>query len=192
MLVIVAALLVLLWVHWSGKPWSDIGYVRPKSWVRTIGLGIALGIVFKLVMKALVMPLLGADPVNRHYHYLAGNAAALPGMLFSVIVSAGWGEETLWRGFAFDRLRRVLGSGWWASLLIVLLTSLLFGLAHYPDQQLAGVQQATIVGLVYGSVFAVTRRIWMLIIAHAAFDVTAVALIYWSLESAVARSIFGG
>jgi hypothetical protein len=30
----------------------------------------------------------------------------------------------------------------------------------------------------------------MLIFAHAAFDLTAVAIIYWDLESAVAHSIF--
>ena len=39
-----------------------IGYVRPKSWVRTIAVGIVFGIAFKFLMKAIVMPLLGADP----------------------------------------------------------------------------------------------------------------------------------
>lgn len=190
MLVVAAALLVVLWVHRSGKPWRDIGYVRPKSWAITIAIGVVFGVVFKLVMKSLVMPLFGADPINQHYHYLAGNAAALPGMLFSVIVSAGWGEETVWRGFAFDRLRRVLGSKAWAKVLIVLITSVLFGLAHYPDQKLAGAQQATIVGLVFGTIFMLTGRIWMVVIAHAAFDVTAVALISWNLETAVAELFF--
>ena len=53
-----------------------------------------------------------------------------------------------------------------------------------------GVQQATIVGLVFGTVFAVTGRIWTLMCAHAAFDLTALAIIYWDLESAVAHAIF--
>jgi hypothetical protein len=30
----------------------------------------------------------------------------------------------------------------------------------------------------------------MLMVAHAAFDVTAVAIIYWDLETAVARLVF--
>ena len=51
-------------------------------------------------------------------------------------------------------------------------------------------QQATIVGLVFGTIFAITGRIWMLIFAHAAFDLTALALIYWDLETAVAHLIF--
>jgi hypothetical protein len=52
------------------------------------------------------------------------------------------------------------------------------------------VQQATIVGLVFGATFAVTGRIFMLMIAHAAFDLTALAIIYWNLESTVAHLIF--
>ncbi|MGQ0816061.1 MAG: CPBP family glutamic-type intramembrane protease [Gemmatimonadota bacterium] len=53
-----------------------------------------------------------------------------------------------------------------------------------------GVQQALIVGLVYGAIYALTGRIWLLLIAHAMFDVTAVALIYWNLEYDVAHLIF--
>lgn len=74
--------------------------------------------------------------------------------------------------------------------MIVLLTSVWFGLGYYSDQGLAGTEQATIVGLVFGTIFAVTGRIWMLMVAHAAFDLTALAMIYWDLESTVAHLIF--
>ena len=96
-------------------------------------------------------------------------------MLYAVIIGAGFGEETVFRGYLFERLGKLFGAGAWAKVAIVLLTSALFGLAHYPEQGLAGVQQAAIVGLVFGTIFAVTGRIWMLIVAHAAFDVIAVA-----------------
>jgi membrane protease YdiL (CAAX protease family) len=66
----------------------------------------------------------------------------------------------------------------------------LFASLHYFDQGLAGAQQAAITGLVFGTVFAVTGRIWMLMCAHAAFDLTAVAIIYLNLESAVAHMVF--
>lgn len=45
------------------------------------------------------------------------------------------------------------------------------------------------VGFVFGTIFAVTRPIWMLMVAHAAFDLTAVAIIYWDLELAVAHLV---
>jgi membrane protease YdiL (CAAX protease family) len=185
-----SAILVLLWAWRSRTPWREIGYVRPKSWIITVAIGIVFGVTFKFLMKAIVMPLLGADPINPAYHFLAGNRAALPGLLYTMIVVAGFGEETVFRGWMFERLGKLFGSGVWAMTLIVLLTTVLFGLAHYSDQRLAGLEQAMITGLVFGTIFAVTGRIFMLMVAHAAFDLTAVAIIYWNLESEAAHFIF--
>jgi CAAX protease family protein len=184
------AILVLLWVWRSRTPWREIGYVRPRSWVRTVAGGIVFGIAFKFLMKAVVMPLLGADPINQAYHYLAGNRAALPGAVSTMIVVAGFGEETVFRGYLFERFGKLFGSGRWAKVLIVLLTSVWFGLGHVPNQGLSGAEQATIAGLVYGTIMAVTGRIWMLMVAHATFDLTALAMIYWNLEPAVAHLVF--
>ncbi len=185
-----SAVLVLLWAQRSRTPWHEIGYVRPQNWVHGLIIGLLFGSAFKLLMKIIVMPLLGADPINQAYHYLAGNTAALPAMLFAVIVGAGWGEETVFRGYLFERLGKLLGSGAWAKTFVVLLTSVFFGLAHYPVQGLAGVQQATVFGLVFGTIFARRGRLWMLMCAHAAFDLTALAIIYWDLEYQVAHLIF--
>ena len=184
------AILVLLWAWRSDTPWREIGFVRPGSWIRTAGVGIAFGIAFKFLMKAIVMPLLGADPVNHAYHYLAGNRAALPGAIYAMVVSAGFGEETVFRGFLFERLGKLFGRDMWAKALIVLTTAVWFGLAHYSGQGFAGLEQATIAGLAYGTIFALTGRIWMLMFAHAAFDLTALAMIFWNLEPAVAHLVF--
>jgi CAAX protease family protein len=184
------AVLVLAWAYRSHTPWSAIGYSRPKSWIGTVVVGIVFGSAFKFLMKMIVMPLLGADPINQAYHYLVGNQAALPGMLFAATVGAGFGEETVFRGYLFERLSKLFGRGVPATTAIVLLTSAWFGLIHYPIQGLAGAEQAAIVGLVFGTIFGITGRIWMLIFAHAAFDVTAVLMIYWNLESEVAHLIF--
>jgi len=185
-----SAILVLVWTWRSRTPWREIGYVRPRSWALDLAAGIGFGIVFKFLMKAMVMPLFGAEPINQAFHYLAGNRAALPVAVYRMIVGAGFGEETVFRGYLFERLGKLLGPGGRAKTLIVPLTSGLFALAHYSLQGVAGVEQALITGLVFGTIFAVTGRIWMLICAHAAFDLTALAIIYWDLESVVAHLIF--
>lgn len=185
-----SAILVLGWAWRSRTSWGEIGYIRPRSWIGSLVIGIAFGSVFKLLMKSIVMPLLGADPINQAYHYLAGNQAALPGMLFTIIVSAGFAEETVFRGYLFERLGKLFGSGVGAKTAIVFITAAWFGLVHYPVQGLAGAEQATIVGLVFGTIFAVKGQLWMLMCAHAAFDLTALALIYWRLEINVAHLIF--
>lgn len=184
------AVLVLIWAKRSRTPWHEIGYVRPRSWVGGLAIGVTFGIAFKFLMKAVVMPLLGAEPVNQTYHYLVGNEAALMGVIPVMIVTAGFGEETFFRGYLFERIGKLIGRSPGAKALTVLLTSVAFASLHYFDQGLAGAQQATITGLAFGSIFAFTGRIWTLMCAHAAFDLTAVAMIYWGLESSVAHLVF--
>jgi uncharacterized protein len=185
-----SAILVLVWAWRSHTPWREIGYVRPNSWIGSLAVGVVFGCAFKLFMKVIVMPLFGAPAMNPAYHYLIGNRAALPGMVFTMIVGAGFAEETLFRGYLFERLGKLFGTGAGAKVSIVLLTSALFALGHYSNLGLPGVEQAMITGLVFGTIFAITGRIWMVMCAHAAFDLAAVAIIYWNLEATVAHLVF--
>lgn len=187
---LVSATLVVLWVVLSNTPWHEIGYVRPKNYALTIGGGVAFGAALKLLLKAVVMPLLGAKPINGAYHFLAHNSAALPGFLLLVVVSAGWGEETFWRGYLFERVERLFGSSAATKIIVVLVTSALFGMAHYQGQGRDGVVQAIITGLTFGSIFAYTERLVFVMIAHAAFDVVAVLIIYFDVETHIAHLVF--
>jgi hypothetical protein len=49
-----SAILVLVWARWSRTPWREIGYVRPRSWIRGAALGIVFGVAFKFLMKAII------------------------------------------------------------------------------------------------------------------------------------------
>lgn len=185
-----SALLVLAWAQLSETPLREIGLDKPKSWWRTAALGIVLGAVFKVVMKAVVMPLFGAPAQNPAYHFLAGNTAALPFMLYAVIIGAGFGEEVLYRGFLFERLRTLFWNSRATTALIIMVTSTFFASVHYPEQGLAGAEQAFITGLVFAILYVTTGNLWLSIFTHAAFDVVAVAMIYWRLESWFAHLVF--
>ncbi len=182
-----SGLLVLVWRRLSRTPWDEIGYVRVTRWGRTLVLGLTIGIASKLVAKIVVMPLLGASAVNGNYQYLVHNRAALPGILLMVLADGGFSEETVFRGFLFERLGKALGRDLWAVVTTVLVTTILFASIHYPEEGVMGVEQAIFTGLIFGSMYAATRDIWMVMIAHVAFDWTAVALIYWNLEAPAAR-----
>jgi membrane protease YdiL (CAAX protease family) len=184
------ALLALLWRRLSRTPWREIGYVRPESWATTAVIGIAFGIALKLVLKTIVMPLLGAPAVNDAYHYLVGNRAALPGAIYLMLVGGGFGEETVYRGFLFERLGKLLGSHGGARVAIVLLSSALFSLAHFSTQGLAGSEQALFTGLSFGTMMATQRRIWLPMFAHASYDLASLALIYLGLEEPIAHLVF--
>jgi membrane protease YdiL (CAAX protease family) len=132
----VGALLVVGWAALSGTPWRDLGFVRPRRWPLMLLAGVAVGIVFKLLMKSVVMPLLGAPPVNQAYHHLEGNRAAMHGMVPAILFGAAFGEEVLFRGYLFERLGRLLGKSAQATVATVILTSALFAAAHWSSQGL--------------------------------------------------------
>jgi membrane protease YdiL (CAAX protease family) len=185
-----SAILVLIWVKISDTPWREIGYVRPRSWGKTIATGIVFGVALKFVMKAIVMPLFGAPPINQAYHFVTGNPAVIPMMIYTMIVIAGFGEETFYRGWMFERFGKLLGQSLFVKIAIVVITSILFASVHYPEQGIPGAEQALMTGLIFGSIFAVTGRIFTLMIAHAAFDLTALWMIYCGLETRIAHLIF--
>jgi membrane protease YdiL (CAAX protease family) len=147
----------------SRTPWSELGFVRLRP---------------------------SADPINRAYQFLAGNRALIPATLVSMVSAAGFGEETIFRGHLFERFGKLFGSSTVARTATVLITAIWFGVGHYSSQGLSGAEQATVFGLVFGTIFAIRRGIWLLMCAHAAFDLTAYAIIYWNLESDVAHLFF--
>jgi membrane protease YdiL (CAAX protease family) len=106
-------------------------------------------------------------------------------VLLAVIVSAGFGEELVWRGFLFNRLGSWWGRGAFATGAAVTVSAILFAAAHWQDQGLPGAEQALVTGLVFGAIFARTRSLAFVMIAHASFDLVAVGMIYAGWEERV-------
>lgn len=185
----IGALLVLLWVQLSHTPWKAIGYNHPRSWAQTIIAGALFGAAFKFLTKSVIMPLLGADPINQAYHYLTGNAALLPFAVWAMLV-AGFAEETVFRGYLFERIQKLLGHTQRVKVFAVCSTSLWFGLAHYTTQGFMGVIHAFIVGFTFAVIYSRTQKLYFLMIAHAVYDLSALGLIYWNIEVKVAHLFF--
>ena len=187
---IVTAILVFVWAHHSNTPLRTLGFKTPPHPTATLLAGIVLGVTLKLGLKSIALPLLGAPTINQTYHYVTGNAAALPLLIGTVLISAAFGEEVFFRGYLFERLGALLGASRAALFATVLVTSGLFALAHYQDQGLPGVEQASMTGLVLGGIYAWRKEIWLPMVVHAAYDLAAILLIYMGWEEAVARLIF--
>ena len=66
----------------------------------------------------------------------------------------------------------------------------MFASAHYAEQGIAGVIQSLFTGFMFGIMYATTRQLWAAIAAHAAYDVVAVLMIYWNLETSVSHWLF--
>ncbi len=175
-------LVVTIAIFWvvskiRGSTWSDFGLARPKSWGRTIliGIGMTVGIVVSFVLLASLIQLAFPTPQvdNSRFDILRGN---LPNLILNVVAAwftAGFLEEILWRGYLMNRLVDLQGKTTKLAWVISLVGSaIIFGLGH-TYQGLGGVIKITTIGLLFGVAFLTTRRsnnLWPLIIAHALLD----------------------
>jgi len=72
------AALVLVWAWLSLTPSRNIGLVRPGSWMNGLLLGVLLGLSEKFILKAIILPLLGAPPAIAAFGDLAANPRRTP------------------------------------------------------------------------------------------------------------------
>ncbi len=177
--VLISALFTLIWRKLTKLPFSKLGFYRPPSWIKTILLGIFLGVTIKLTFSILVMPLLGYEPgAHGTFNFLKGNLTNA--LLFSiyVIIVGGFSEELVFRGFLFHQYEQWIGKSKGHQLLMVVLVSLIFGIPHFY-QGTIGVVQSVLVGSIFGTMYLLNQRnIWMVVIAHAVFDLVAIYITY--------------
>jgi membrane protease YdiL (CAAX protease family) len=153
-----------------------------------------VGVTLKILMKALVMPLLDVGPAptlaNSYFADVPGDVwAALDATLY-VVIAAGFCEEVFWRGYLFNRLKAWFGDARVVNVTIVVGTSVLFALLHLYQGVYGGVH-AFIVSTVIGAIYLFKQRnLWLPIIIHASFDVVYIFLIYAEWGPAVHTLIF--
>jgi membrane protease YdiL (CAAX protease family) len=131
-------LLLVTWicVRLRREPLSSIGFVLDARWARELGVGSLLGIASALLAVAMIWASGGvrleADPA-RSLATLANGACVF---LFVALF-----EETLFRGFVFQRL--VAGTRAWIALIVL---GLLFATSHWgnPDMHGATLAWATV------------------------------------------------
>jgi hypothetical protein len=63
-------------------------------------------------------------------------------------------------------------------------------LRKYDQSRVPGMEQALITGLSFGIIDSITKKIWIIMIAHAASELTALAMINWNWKTDVAHWLF--
>ena len=177
---IVMLSLIWLGIKLRGDSLDSIGLSFKKAsisnivwtFLKSIPIFVFAAIAFifvPIVMASIVGVQSGADMTK--YNYMQGN---LPMLLFSlsgVYIVSSMGEEVVYRGFLITRLQTLFGGeGKIAVFSALILSSMIFGLAHF-EWGLTGIVQTAFMGAAFGIAFLLTkRRLWPLILAHAYMD----------------------
>jgi len=121
---------------------SNLGFKKSKNMGRMAAAVFLWVIVWTLLHLALFMPILnrltGTTQDLSAYENLEGNLGQLALYLVLTWTLAAFGEEMVYRGHLQRRIRDVFGNAKTGILLAIVVSSILFGLAH-TEQGLIGV-----------------------------------------------------
>jgi membrane protease YdiL (CAAX protease family) len=167
-----------------GECWANLGFRRPASIRRTLGVAIAatvLLVVGTIGLRWLLTVTMGWQPDTHRFDALRGNWTLL---LFGLVVAwttAAFAEELLFRGFIMHSVHQIMSEatrapGPWIWALVI--SAVLFGLGH-AYQGLAGAIITFAIALGYGAAFFANRRnLWSAILAHGLYDTVAFLLVF--------------
>jgi len=173
--------------------WSAMGFRRPQSWGRVIGIALAAA-ALRLAVGDLVI-----DPLTRCIWPPAkapAVAAAIPGNLGAALLAlvvvwtfAAFGEEVSYRGYLLGRaadLGRRSAAATWGAMVVA---SVLFGYGHSYKGP-AGIVDSGVAGLILGAAYLLAgRNLWASILAHGFIDTVAVIVLFFGWQTWKPQSV---
>ena len=173
---LISALILFVWYR-SGRPFAELGLDWPITLPGLAGFGFdALLLCFlgyKLLQRRSAEQASAARQRMDSLHIMPQTHAEFMLFLAMVLLASPF-EELMFRGF----LMWFFGvfAGLWGA---VLLTSLLFGIGH-AYQGPSRILRTGLLGLAFGTAYALTHSLWWLMVAHIALNAYG-ALLAWQL-----------
>jgi membrane protease YdiL (CAAX protease family) len=185
----IVSTLLGLWAGFFGAAWLSSFKRGTNRFTRDLGLrfrwldliGIPIGVAGQFLVALMYIP------ISHHVHNfnqrfdapsqrLTGSAHGSSFAVIAVltVVGAPFFEELFFRGVLLRSLARLFGTvgRWVGPTLAIVITGVIFGLAHAESLQLLGL--ATF-GIILSAVSYRTGRLGMNMVAHASFNLVAVA-----------------
>jgi uncharacterized protein len=165
--------------------WRDVGLRRPDKWLPTIGLALIIGIGYQVLDTLVIAPILqsltGETIDLSQFGFIKGSLLALVFFLVLTWTEAAFIEEMFFRGYFFNRLTDLAGSGRIGIIIALVVSSLAFGAAH-SYQGITGMVDTFLASLVLGLLYLFTRRnLWLPILTHGIIDTIGFLILYAGL-----------
>lgn len=185
--IIISILIIIAnYIEYKGKPFSALGFQREKFTFKNIfvlaplvALGLFVFYVFALVPG--ITKLTGVPIDYSSFDQLKGNLPACLIALLLVWVSAGFGEEIIFRGYFMRQFVKFFGESKISIVLNIVLFACFFGFMH-SYQGITGQLVAGFVGALLALIFYLRKYdLWFIIAVHGFFDTIALICIYFGL-----------
>jgi membrane protease YdiL (CAAX protease family) len=148
---------------------GSLGLHRPPKPGRLVIEVLGLSIGWTLLTLAVLMPaaehLTGRRRDVSQFAEVQGNVSLLLFLLLMSWTLAALGEEVAYRGYLQTRIRDILPAGRTGLVIAVLVSSVVFGLAH-SEQGLVGIILTTVDAIFFSVLRYRYRTLWAAILAH--------------------------
>ena len=191
-LIVWAANILMLIFVWAGmrlrgEKWSDFGLtfksisVSEAMKVFLLSVLVMVLAIVGFVIGSIIMANITGIPEGSNlggYDYLKDNIGMLLLTLGGVYIASSFGEEVIYRAFLINRISELGQNTKKATIIAIILSSIIFGLIHY-DWGPMGIVQTGFMGLVLGICYIkLKKRLWVLILAHAYMDTILMVQLY--------------
>lgn len=186
---IIMLTIVFLGIKLRGEGINHFGFSFKKiTWKLALKTALQSILVFILalagfVIGSIIMANITGIPESSdlsNYEYLKDNIWMLFLTLGGVYIVASFGEEVIYRAFLINRISELGLNTKTGKVIVVLISAVVFGLAHY-SWGLMGIVQTSFMGLALGICYLyLNKRIWVLIFAHAYMDTILMVQMYAS------------
>jgi membrane protease YdiL (CAAX protease family) len=181
----IAVLCVLILFRWKKLPVKYLGLFKPKSWLKTVLIGVSAGIMIQVFSVFVLEPLTELLGVVKElpsvYEAIEGNNSMLIIYLLVSWTTAGFGEEIIYRSFFLGQMVLFFENSKHKWIISLTISSIIFGFLHF-NSGIDAIIGTGITGFIIGMVYLKTNRnIWAAYITHAVADTIAFLFIYSGL-----------
>ena len=174
-------MLIYIWagLKLRGESWKDLGLafksISLSEGFKTFLLSLLVAIIASaaFILGSIIMANITGIPTSADmsgYDFLKNNLGMLLLTLVGVYIVSSFGEEVIYRAFLITRISRIGKDTKKATIIAVILSTIIFGLIHYSWGPM-GMVQTTFMGLVMGIFYIkLKRKLWILVLAHAYMD----------------------
>lgn len=180
---VIASLVIISITVWlRGDGLVSLGFYPPENWNTTIAWSIVLGIAIQFLSTFILEPLSDqltkSETDHSSFDNLRGNLMNFLLILAGVWVVVVFLEEIIFRGYMMGEVAKLIGTSKPALAVNLVITSVLFGLAHWYQGK-SGSLSTGIIGALLGILFISSRfNIWLPILTHGVIDTVGLFLIY--------------
>ncbi|WP_298311335.1 CPBP family intramembrane glutamic endopeptidase [uncultured Aquimarina sp.] len=186
-IIISVIIIIANYIEYKGKAFSELGFQREKFTFKNIFVlaplvALGLFIFYAFVLVPGITKLTGVPIDYSGYNQLKGNLPDFLTFLLLVWITAGFGEEIIFRGYFMRQFIKFFGESKVSIVLSIVLTTGFFGFMH-SGQGITGQLVTFIVGSLIALIFYLRKYdLWFVIAVHGFFNTIALTCIYFAID----------